>query len=554
MYNTSSLDALVATYDKTSMAVKDLVDDYISKKNRGGIELKPKMITVIGASLGAWGREKYGMKPKKVDAFDHYIDYLTHLREEITEAQGEAKERVYPTAFVTFNRRTAQVIASDVLMSEDLTTWRCQAAPRPQEILWKNLGLRTWERSSRNALMVTAFIALTIFYLIPVAAIQGLLATNSLVGFINKIPIVASFITAILPGLVLAIFIALLPPIITLMNHWSGQLSLSEVDLSLMTKFFGFQVVTVFLGSFIAGSAFNQMKQLVNNPGSIVTLLGVCAPQTAIFFLTYVTLRGMLLTPLVILRLVPFVLFWIKSKFLASTERAKARLWQNQEFSYGTQVPEDTMVILLSLTFCTICPIIAPAALVYFSTAYIVNKHDLTYVFRQPYQTGAMAWPRIFHQVVTGLFAFQLIMICLLALKKSIAAPIIMIPLPIFTIIFMQAAHSTFWRPLEHLSLMAAAEGDAQEQEASIIGDGSDESGPVEKRYLSPSFQIDDDGHAAMLDDCKRMKAVLAGGSDDSLFARDVLMLNAPSPVVGGQVDEYEKEEEEEATTGVAAV
>lgn len=110
-------------------------------------------------------------------------------------------------------------------------------------------------------------------------------------SFIKDISFLNSIVTAILPGLVLAIFIALLPPIITAMNRFAGMVSLSEVDLSLMTKFFAFQVVTVFLGSFIAGSAFNQMKQLINNPGSIVTLLGTAAPQTAIFFMTYVTLR-----------------------------------------------------------------------------------------------------------------------------------------------------------------------------------------------------------------------------------------------------------------------
>lgn len=32
-------------------------------------------------------------------------------------------------------------------MSEDLATWRCQGAPRAEEILWGNLGFRVWERT-----------------------------------------------------------------------------------------------------------------------------------------------------------------------------------------------------------------------------------------------------------------------------------------------------------------------------------------------------------------------------------------------------------------------
>lgn len=221
--------------------------------------------------------------------------------------------------------------------------------------------------------------------------------------------------------------------------------------------------------------------------------------------------------PFSILRLVPFIIFWVKTKFLASTERAKARLWQDQLFSYGTRIPGDTMVILLGLTFSLICPIIAPASFVYFSTSYIVRKHDVLYVFKQPYQAGAMAWPRILHQVVTGLFIFQAVTICLLALKKSIAGPIIVVPLPFITVVFLQAVHSTFWRPMEKLSLMTAA--DIDDKEAAAAPAEVAKATP-DQLYLSPSFQIDDAAHAAVLEDCSRMKAVLEGGTDDKLFER----------------------------------
>lgn len=29
-------------------------------------------VTVIGATMGAWGKERYGMKPKKVEALEYY--------------------------------------------------------------------------------------------------------------------------------------------------------------------------------------------------------------------------------------------------------------------------------------------------------------------------------------------------------------------------------------------------------------------------------------------------------------------------------------------------
>jgi hypothetical protein len=62
-----------------------------------------------------------------------------------------------------------------------------------------------------------------------------------------------------------------------------------------------------------------------------VTLLGAAAPQTATFFLTFITLRALLTVPLTLIRLIPLIVYTIKSK-LAATERARERLWRNQFF------------------------------------------------------------------------------------------------------------------------------------------------------------------------------------------------------------------------------
>lgn len=39
-------------------------------------------------------------------------------------------------------------------------------------------------------------------------------------------------------------------------------------------------MLTVFFGSFIAGTVANQLKQLLNDPSSVIALLGAAAPQT----------------------------------------------------------------------------------------------------------------------------------------------------------------------------------------------------------------------------------------------------------------------------------
>uniref|UniRef100_A0AAD5H1R9 ERD4-related membrane protein n=1 Tax=Chlorella ohadii TaxID=2649997 RepID=A0AAD5H1R9_9CHLO len=525
VHDTSKLDPLVAEYEKRKQALTDMVDNYISLKRRGK-ELKVKQMTVIGATMGAWGKEKYGMKPKKVEALEFLRDRLTELRRAIKEAQEEALEpgHVFPAAFATFRNRTSQVVAARTLMSENLGTWRCQGAPRAEEILWPNLGFRVWERTGRSLAMWAAFWAMAAFFMIPVTAVQGLLTMNSFLNFLNKIPIVGALVTGMLPGLALKIFLIIVPIVITIMNKWSGMVSTTQVDLGLISRYFIFQVITVFLGSFIAGTFANQLDQFINNPSSIVTIIGTSAPQTAFFFMTYLLIGAFLDSAFGLMRFVPLIIFWVKSRFLAGTERAKARLWQDQTMTYGTLLPDNTISMLLGLVSFDVHPSRTRHSLA--STCQLgllfqSSKYQLIYTYGNVYQTGGLLFMKVFDQCMVGLAFLHLMMVAILGVKKSVGPPVFCAILWIFDIMFTMAVHKRFWRPQECLSLISAAEMDAKEAATlGAPGKGADEE--VRQRYLSPSFKFDEAQHAQALEEAERMrKVVVEGGEDEKLFAQE---------------------------------
>lgn len=64
---------------------------------------------------------------------------------------------------------------------------------------------RAWERSARFVAVWAAFITLTLFYLIPIGAIQALINIDQLrkihvFAVIIDLPVVKSIVVAILPG------------------------------------------------------------------------------------------------------------------------------------------------------------------------------------------------------------------------------------------------------------------------------------------------------------------------------------------------------------------
>jgi hypothetical protein len=286
--------------------------------------------------------------------------------------------------------------------------------------------------------------------------------------------------------------------IIVVMLKKSGCISASQVDHGLVSYIFIFQVITVFIGSFIAGSFANQFEQLVKDPGSIVQIFGTAAPQTGIFFMTYLLVQACFEIPFDIFDVVGLIIFKAMLA-IAATDSAKQRiLARKSNFNYGKMVPDDSMVFLLGLAFSIACPLIAPIALIYYGTRYLVNKYNLVYRIEEVYQSGGQIWLRVFDQYITGLVVFQILMIFLLAIKEIIGPPIIVLPLPFITLAVASSIRSKYTKPMGSLSLLCAEDRDRQEEHAQLL---------IEKEaYMSPSFTFDEKDHEDVINQCNVLK------------------------------------------------
>ncbi|KAG2426181.1 hypothetical protein HXX76_013162 [Chlamydomonas incerta] len=464
--DTSGLEPLAEEYKKLMEKLEDYLD-MLQLRLKLRQSTQHQQVWVLGALYGEWGKSHLGTKGlTKVDAVEWWTARLKHLRERILEEQSKAQRKAAPSAFVTFNKRMSQSVAACSLHAHDVDMWRVRGAPAPFEVVWKNLGMGVNERDSRRLLLWAAFWMMTLFYMVPVAAIQALievpkLADVPVLGDIVTAPVIRQILEAIIPGLVLQIFLAIVPIILKFMAILSGAYSLSEVDFGVVKRFFLFQVVVVFFGNIIAGSFFNQLKQWVDSPGSVVPILGKAIPQTATFFITYLFVAGLFVKSLGFLRLPGFVIFWLLSKF-AGSPRARRRLWMFQYTDNGTTVVDHCMTILLVLVFCCINPIVCPAALTYFLVAGVSERYNNIYVFRRHYESAGKLWGTVFNQVMVGLYIMQLTMLGLLGVKQFRWTPL-GFPLVVGTALFHVNTLRRYSRPWSVTSLHDAADLDAWE-------------------------------------------------------------------------------------------
>lgn len=206
-------------------------------------------------------RPTHRLKPqiwKKVDTINWSRGTLTELDRFVQEQQGEhldLKHSKVPAAFIEFSSQTAAHHAYQSVGRESMTKF----APRyigvqPEEVVWKNLSVSNASRKIKLMLATGVICVMIIFWAIPVAFVGALSNINYLtnkvpfLGFINDIPKpILGVVTGLLPVVLLAVLMALVPIFCGLLAKFAGEPTLSAIELKTQSWYFAFQVVQVFL-------------------------------------------------------------------------------------------------------------------------------------------------------------------------------------------------------------------------------------------------------------------------------------------------------------------
>ncbi|GAB4829777.1 hypothetical protein Ancab_019432 [Ancistrocladus abbreviatus] len=387
---------------------------------------------------GLWGA--------RVDA----IEYYTMEIEKLSEQEAAERERVLsdpkavvPAAFVSFRTRWGAAVCAQTQQSSDPTIWLTEWAPEPRDVYWNNLAIPYVEVSIRRLIMAVAFFFLTFFFMVPIAFVQslanidGIQRTFPFLRPLMKKKVVMSFIQGVLPGLILKIFLMLVPMILMTMSKIEGFASFSSLERRSAKKYHLFILVNVFLGSIITGTAFQQLHSFLHESATeIPKTVGASIPMKATFFITYVMVDGWAGVAAEILRLVPLVLFHLKNAFLVKTEQDREQAMDPGFLDFATYEPRIQLYFLLGLVYCVVTPILLPFIIVFFAFAYLVFRHQIINVYDRKYETAAAFWPDVHRRILVGLIISQLLFLGLLSTKNLAKSTPLLIALPVLTIWF----------------------------------------------------------------------------------------------------------------------
>lgn len=367
----------------------------------------------------------------KVDTINFYHNQIKDLNQTIGEKQNDASNfSQVNSAFIEFNQQAAAHMAAQSLMHKE----SMQMAPRyiqiaPSDIIWENMNIKSYERMFRRFASISITSAIIIFWAIPVVFVQAIANIQELskvlpfLSVINELgPSVVGIIQGILPAVALSILIALVPIIFTILSTKEGIPQKSFVQLSVLHKFFFFQLIDVVLVSTLSGgllAMIQQLKDIAQNPFGIINTLSENLPKASTFFITFVMLQSTNQSGQAMLQLVPYILSYLMP-FLATTPRDIYNQKKTcPNVNLGTLIPAQTIIFVLGLEYGVIAPLILPFVCLFFMLQYFVYLYQFLYVYEIPFETAGRAFPRAIRHVYIGLLISQLTLIGLFAIRTG---------------------------------------------------------------------------------------------------------------------------------------
>ncbi|CAN1326641.1 Calcium permeable stress-gated cation channel 1 [Linum perenne] len=377
------------------------------------------------------------------------------------------------------------------------TLWLTDWASEPRDVYWRNLAIPYVSLTVRRLIVGVAFFFLTFFFMIPIAMVQSLASIEGIekaAPFLEPI-IEAKFIKSVvqgfLPGIALKLFLIFLPTILMIMSKFEGFISVSSLERRAATRFYIFNIINVFLGSIIAGTAFEQLNTFMKKSTSdIPKIIGVAIPMKATFFITYIMVDGWAGIAGEILMLKPLIIFHLKNFFLVKTEKDREEAMDPGSLGFNTGEPRIQFYFLLGLVYAPVTPILLPFILIFFAFAYVVFRHQIINVYNQEYESAAAFWPAVHGRVLIALVISQLLMMGLLTTKGAALATPFLIALPVLTYWFYKFCQGRYEPAFVRYPLQATMMKDTLERAREP---NLNLKGYLQQAYVHPVFKGGDD-------------------------------------------------------------
>lgn len=367
--------------------------------------------------------------------------------------QMQAGPHMYSkVGFVTFKSLGAKVLAFNTAKALEPRRLSAHTATEPLDVIWKGLRMGYWELLLRSTFVWSLMFALMVTYMIPIAFFASITELDTLVqkfswleGIVTSSTFIAALLSGWLPTMALMLFNVFLPHLIrVIVVFCEGCLSESQIDHSVFTKYFWFQIFNFYLFTIVSESVVSTTFEMISSPGLFFTYLGDGLTSFSVYFIEYIFLATVVLFPWRLLRAWPLVRGWFMKRFYVSSMHDLHKAEEPGCLRYGNDVPMYLLIFMVGITYATISPLCLPVCVLFFTVGLFVIRYHLIFVLHPLYENGGCIFPRLFSRMILGMIIAQSTMIGLFFMKGCFYQAVLLIPSVFTTFAYHYYVKSSF--------------------------------------------------------------------------------------------------------------
>lgn len=422
-------------------------------------------------------------KKQKVDAIDYLTARIQRLEAQIKEVRETVDKRdAMPYGFASYESVESAHSVAFAARSKHPKGTTVRLAPKPKDIIWKNLSLdpktRRWRRIVNNFWITL----LTLLYFIPNALIAVFLSKLTNLGFVwdtfqvelNRHPRFWAVVQGILAPALTSLFYYFLPIIFRRLSIKAGDQTKTSRErhvtsqlysffvfnnlfvFSLFSAVFGMVVITVKLAK-DEKRPFMEIIQRLELSSTIMKTLCEVSP----FWVTWLVQRNL---GAVIDLSQAVNLAWgsFSRKFLNPTPRELIKRTAPPPFDYASYYNYFLFYSTVALCFAPLQPITLLVVAFYFSLDSWMKKYLLMYVFCTKNESGGAFWRVLFNRMLVGTFLANCIIALLVIARGNVSRWMMlgaMAPLPLGLLAFKFYCKNQFDHSLKYLTKGESAKG-----------------------------------------------------------------------------------------------
>jgi len=425
--------------------VKDDSDDIGEKPFEENDIYRPKQVVF-----------KYGIIPVRyVDAIHYNEKRLLDLTVQIKELRLEAQEskKWSQTAFITFSNHQSAKIAAQLILysSENPNVMSASTAPHPNDLIYKNLNIRTEVKTYRSLLIYVAMY-LTCFILFIVVSATKYQTLENLTEYyfeslhmeeiykntigkiffkIDNSPQLKALFESFFQVLLLNTFTSCVPYILKFLSNFQGFETKSYYYNSILKKYYVFLFFTIILAvsfSSLVNQVLDSKTQDIKTDEVLKLTNSLSETYMYIDFNTFIykltqelTNNSIMYLNYGILRLQSFGFEIFRIGAVASFFLGKLLKKENPRAKHVAKVtatPPDYSIMLavplicltIFITFSIVNPFIPWIGVIFFFLGYHVMKNQFIYVYIKDYESQGHYFITAFNRIIFSLFLFEIFM------------------------------------------------------------------------------------------------------------------------------------------------